>query len=529
MTVGTTRVSRTFFTVAAGVAACLMAAGPAYAETGNKGKTESEQPFPGAKDQWHGYDRYEFEVDGRMCYVVVPEHIAPGKPWIWRARFFDLWPKVDLALVDAGFHLAYMDTAGMFGSPQAVEHWNAFYKYLTAEHGFAEKVVLECMGQGGFIAHNWAAANTDKVACIYGDSPMVNYKSWPAGIRSISPDEAAWEMMIDAYGFESEREAFAYKEGTIELSKELGRANTPILHVCRSGHPTAPLPYNTHVLYGKYDRYGGTRFRVIVVKKGDPTDHGLEDPTPIIDFITEHTNIISGSVKVKDENEQRSKPADTPSGEEPDKTGEDKQNTDSKPDEEQQRDKPGEKAQVREKAATAADVNDLASWEITDFIEPGEVRREDGKTILEKGNDLTGITWKGPAPRTNYEITLDAMRVEGSDFFCGLTFPVGENCCSLICGGWGGTVTGISSLDYNDAYNNETARFIEYENGRWYPIRLRVTGGKIEAWIDGEKKVNVDTEGRHVDVRWEVEESKPLGIATWRTTGAVRNFNLREL
>ena len=56
--------------------------------------------------------------------------------------------------------------------------------------------------------------------------------------------------------------------------------------------------------------------------------------------------------------------------------------------------------------------------------------------LLSDGESLTGVTWQGEPPaRMNYEIELDAQRVDGSDFFCGLTFPVNKTCASLICGG----------------------------------------------------------------------------------------------
>jgi hypothetical protein len=139
---------------------------------------------------------------------------------------------------------------------------------------------------------------------------------------------------------------------------------------------------------------------------------------------------------------------------------------------------------------------------------------------------MTGIRWTGPLAKMNYEITLEAMRTEGSDFFCGLTFPYGEAPCSFIVGGWGGSVVGISSLDYQDAYNNETCRTKEFENNRWYKIRVRITEKRIQAWIDDERMVNVETTGRKIGIRWEVEPSRPLGIASWRTTAAIRNVVL---
>ncbi len=170
---------------------------------------------------------------------------------------------------------------------------------------------------------------------------------------------------------------------------------------------------------------------------------------------------------------------------------------------------------------------DAKGWKATDFTGKGKVRIEKNVAYLEQGNDMTGITWTGPVVRMNYEITLDAMRVEGTDFFCGLTFPVGPDPCSFIVGGWGGTCVGISSLDYNDAYNNETARFISFDLNRWYAIRVRVTPGKIQAWIDDKQVVDVDTEGRKIGIRLEVEKSVPLGVATWRTTGAIRDIQVR--
>jgi len=169
---------------------------------------------------------------------------------------------------------------------------------------------------------------------------------------------------------------------------------------------------------------------------------------------------------------------------------------------------------------------DAAGWVVSDFSGKGKVRIEKDAAYLERGDDMTGIRWTGPLAKMNYEITLEAMRTEGSDFFCGLTFPYRDDPCSFIVGGWGGSVVGISSLDYQDAYNNETCRIKEFENNRWYKIRVRITEKRIQAWIDDERMVNVETTGRKIGIRWEVEASRPLGIASWRTTAAIRNVVL---
>jgi hypothetical protein len=171
----------------------------------------------------------------------------------------------------------------------------------------------------------------------------------------------------------------------------------------------------------------------------------------------------------------------------------------------------------------------LGEWKKTAFGGEGDVEVKDGRIVIDAGNPMSGITWSGKHPTMNYELSLEAMRVNGSDFFCGLTFPVGNDPCSFICGGWGGGVVGLSSLDGSDASENETTQYQEFENGRWYKIRVRVTPGKIEAWIDDKQKVNVDTKDKRISIRIEVEASRPLGIATYSTTAAVRDIKVQQL
>jgi len=171
----------------------------------------------------------------------------------------------------------------------------------------------------------------------------------------------------------------------------------------------------------------------------------------------------------------------------------------------------------------------LRGWAVTDFAGHGEVHVHKGLLVLDQGY-LTGITWTNAAPKTNYELSLEASRVSGNDFFCGLTFPIANTNVTLIVGGWGGGVVGISSIDGNDASSNETTKFMSFEKDRWYAIRVRVTPKKLEAWIDKEKVVDLATEGKTLGLRsGPIEESVPLGIATYETQAHLRNIKLTEL
>lgn len=171
----------------------------------------------------------------------------------------------------------------------------------------------------------------------------------------------------------------------------------------------------------------------------------------------------------------------------------------------------------------------LGGWEITNFGPQGPVYLSGGSIILEMGDAITGITWKGEFPAMDYEVQLEAKKITGNDFFCGMTFPVGESFCSLIVGGWSGTVVGLSSIDGLDASENETRSIRSFDHDTWYTIRLKVTEEKIEAWIDDEQVVDFETSGQQLSIRPEVGLSRPFGITTWRTTAALRNIIMREL
>jgi hypothetical protein len=172
---------------------------------------------------------------------------------------------------------------------------------------------------------------------------------------------------------------------------------------------------------------------------------------------------------------------------------------------------------------------DLGRWRPTAFGGEGEVGVEAGVIRIAVGSDMSGITWSGEFPQMNFEVALEARRDEGFDFFCGLTFPVGDGVCSLIVGGWGGTVVGLSSIDGLDASQNATTTAGDFESGRWYPIRVQVTPERIVCVIDDEQVVDQAVAGHTFDVRSEMLPARPLGIATYATAASLRNLRWRTI
>ena len=175
------------------------------------------------------------------------------------------------------------------------------------------------------------------------------------------------------------------------------------------------------------------------------------------------------------------------------------------------------------------DGTSLRGWKPSAFPVQGQISAKEGELVIGWGDGCSGVTWTNDFPRIDYEVRLEAKRVDGTDFFCGMTFPVEDAACTLIVGGWGGVVVGLSSIDGLDASENETRRNMRFVNGRWYAIRLCVTRARIEAWIDDEKVVDQSIAGRRFSIRTEVQASRPFGIASWCSTAALRGIRLRLL
>lgn len=193
---------------------------------------------------------------------------------------------------------------------------------------------------------------------------------------------------------------------------------------------------------------------------------------------------------------------------------------------------PGQAPAPKDPAGKRAlfDGKTLDGWKKTDFSHPGEVKVEDGRIVLGTGEPMTGITTtRKDLPTTNYELTYEAMRTGGEDFFAAATFPVGKSYITLVNGGWGGFVTGLSSLDGMDASENETTRSIQYENKRWYRFRVRVTDVAIRCWVDDKEIIAVEHKEKHVRTRVETRSSEPLGFCAWKSAGALRDIEIRPL
>ena len=169
-------------------------------------------------------------------------------------------------------------------------------------------------------------------------------------------------------------------------------------------------------------------------------------------------------------------------------------------------------------------------WEECQFGGDGEITITDDLITMDYGDPITGIRWAGDVLRDNYEVEVEGRRTDGFDFFCALTFPVGEKGrASLVLGGWGGGTVGISSIDDRDASDNDTTMFRDFKNNQWYKARVRVEKTRLAVWIDDVLMFEHPRKDHTFDIRYEMDPCLPLGVANFQCVSEIKYVRVRAL
>lgn len=256
----------------AGLVAAMMAAPPAPGAS-------VAQPAGVQRTTWNGFTRVDFTLADRPCILVLPNTPAPNKPWIWRTEFFDHEPQADIALLNAGWYLAYMDAKNLYGAPKAMALFGQFYAHLVVQAGLSTRVVLEGFSRGGLYAFNFAAAHPTRVAALYLDAPVLDIKSWPGRNRP----SKEWAECLAAYGL-NETSAAQFRGNPLDRIAMVAAAKIPIIAVCGDADTTVPFAENTGILQQRY-RDLGAPIEVILKPGGEHHPHSLKDPAPIVEFL----------------------------------------------------------------------------------------------------------------------------------------------------------------------------------------------------------------------------------------------------
>ena len=259
------------------------------------GARAADLDFPGATvDQWHGHARRRFQFEGAEAWVVVPETPLPGNPWSWCLMFPDAFTErcAAPALVARGFHHAFLDVGNTFGSPAAVAKLARFHDELL-RRGLSPRPALIGISRGSLYAHRFAADHPDKVSVIYGDAGVCDIRSWPGGVvagRKGKGSAGDWAEVKKLYGFADDAAALAWTGNPVDTLAPLAQAGVALIHVVGDADDVVPPEENGLVVAERYRALGGT---VVVIHKPGigHHPHGLDDPTPVVEFVIRHASL----------------------------------------------------------------------------------------------------------------------------------------------------------------------------------------------------------------------------------------------
>lgn len=240
---------------------------------------------------WNGGTKHSFQLEGYGAYVVEPEVVVAGRPWVWRTSFPDFHAEIDIELLKSGYHIGYLDVLDLLGSDSALDLMDRHYDQVRSQWKLAEKPALEPCSRGGLHAYRYAARHPERIACIYADTPVMDFKSWPFQ----RPEKAGdWPKILKAYGFKDDAEAFAFQGNPIDQLEGIAKAKIPQRHAVCLVDKVVPPENNTFEAARRQKKLG-LEMELVVVPYSEQLE-GHHFPVPEVfasaRFIAQHAHVL---------------------------------------------------------------------------------------------------------------------------------------------------------------------------------------------------------------------------------------------
>lgn len=234
---------------------------------------------------WNGYRRIDFLFEGREALLVFPSKPNENKNWLFKTEYFGAFPNFEIEMLSRGWHLAFIKNVTRWCLDEDLDLKRRFAEYLSLEYGLYLKCVPVGMSCGGLIASKLAARYPECVSALYLDAPVMNLLSCPAGLGEAKTDfldeftAATGMTLVDL---------LSYRNHPIDKLSLLLEHKIPVVLVYGDSDEVVPYPENGAILERYYKANGGT---LLAIGKAGCAHHphGLDDNTPIIEFVEKYS------------------------------------------------------------------------------------------------------------------------------------------------------------------------------------------------------------------------------------------------
>lgn len=256
----------------------LLFYGSSYAQVSNSTSTSKEnladQPWItsgiGQNEEWKGFKIYKFHIDKFTIQIAEPKTVVKNKAWVMSIG--DIgdgyhW-QINERILNSGAYLVAINSYNTYGSDYGLSLMDSVYNLAIQKFELAKKCSLYGISRAGLSVYRWAIKHPERVASIYCEGPVLDFKTWP---MAWAPSAANWVELKQYYGFASDSDALTYKGNPIDNLNIIAAAKIPIRHVISltDEHDVKIVPNETNTLKAQqYLKTKGHDIDIVVVPPG---------------------------------------------------------------------------------------------------------------------------------------------------------------------------------------------------------------------------------------------------------------------
>ena len=245
------------------------------------------------EELWNGFEIQNFEFEGKNAYVVFPAPGTSNGRLAMKMIYWGAFPNAaEVDLLKKGFHLCYVDHDFRWGADADLDRQARFVQHVSKQYKLKKKIACVGMSCGGLTAVKFAAKYPKLVAVMYLDAPVLNFMSCPCGFGEGNPlvgeGYNGIEEVLNALNMDSISQLICYRDMPMDKIPVLIKNKIPVVLVAGGSDPVVPFHENGILLKKAYEE-SKVDFAFFLKPECAHHPHGLEDPTPVIEFIEKHS------------------------------------------------------------------------------------------------------------------------------------------------------------------------------------------------------------------------------------------------